>query len=223
MSLAAILALADSAFPSGAFGHSFGLETAIDDGRAREERGVRAWIERFALDSLATLDAAALYLALHERVAVPELDDAVAASIVAGESRRAGAHLARSTLDTYGAMGIASPALVAYRDDLVSGRCSGIHALAFGLGFEAAGVPWRDALVAYASSALAALVSVAARAIPLGQRGASRMLWELRPLVEELVTRASAVRAIDELCAQAFVCEIDAMRHASLDGRMFGS
>lgn len=223
MRLANVLVLADSAFPAGTFGHSFGLETAIVEGRVASAEGMRAWIYSYALHALATLDAAALVLALRDGVDAKALDELVSASLVAAEVRAANAQLARSTLDAYEAMGLSSVAIEAYRASLCADGGHGVHALAIGLGYAAAGVAWPDALRAYFSSTFAALVSVGTRAIPLGQRAAARLLWELRPLVEEAASKAERVNSVDDLCAQAFGCEIDAMRHAELDGRMFVS
>lgn len=223
MSLTDVLVLADSAFPNGTFGHSFGLETAILEGRVTDASGMRRWIERYARDALATLDAAAFVLALRDGVAAEELDELVLASLVAEEMRAANAQLACATLDTYASMGLVSERLVRYRNALEARSAGGVHALAVALGYAAASIPWRDALHAYLSSTLATLVSVGTRAIPLGQRAAVRLLWELRPLIGEVARKAEACRSADDLCAQAFECEIDAMRHAALEGRMFVS
>jgi len=223
MSLADVLVLADSAFPSGTFGHSFGLETAIVEGRANDADGIRAWIERYTRDGLATLDASAFVLALRDGVAIETLDELVAAAIVAEEIRAANRQLAQATLTSYEMMGLESTRLRAYDAAVQSGEQAGIHALAVALGYDAAAIPWPDALRAYVSSAVAALVSVGTRAIPLGQRRAIRLLWDLRPLVEDVARKAESCRSVDDLRAQAFECEIDAMRHAALEGRMFVS
>ncbi|HTX02328.1 MAG TPA: urease accessory UreF family protein [Candidatus Acidoferrales bacterium] len=223
MSLAQILVLADSAFPTGAFGHSFGLETAIVEGRAVDADGVQAWISAFLLDGLATLDAAALVLAARDNCEIRSLDELVSAAIVADELRAANGQLARATLAAYEAMRLRSPGIERYRIALENGEDRGIHSLACGLGYAAASVPWRDGLRAYLSSTASALVSVAVRAIPLGQRAGLDTLWKLRPVIEEAARRAESIGSADDLRTQAFDCEIDAMRHAFLDGRMFVS
>jgi urease accessory protein len=223
MSLTQILVLADSAFPNGAFGHSFGLETAIVEGRAVDAKSVQAWISAFLLDGVATLDAAALALCARYGSDVVSLDELVSAAIVADEVRAANGQLARATLAAYDAMHLRSPEIERYRIALENDEARGVHSLACGLGYAAADVPWRDGLRAYLSSTASALVSVAVRAIPLGQRGGLDTLWQLRPVVEEAARRAESVTATNDLRTQAFECEIDAMRHASLDGRMFVS
>lgn len=223
MSLAQILVLADSAFPNGTFGHSFGLETAIVEGRAGDAKGVQAWISAFLLDGLATLDAAALVLAVRDGCDVSGLDELVSAAIVAHEVRAANGQLARATLAAYDAMDLCSSEIERYRTKLGEADAHGVHSLACGLGYAAAEVPWRDGLRAYLSSTVSALVSVAVRAIPIGQRAGLDMLWQLRPLVEEAARRAESATSTDDLRTQAFECEIDAMQHASLHGRMFVS
>ncbi len=223
MSLAKILVLADSAFPTGAFGHSFGLETAILEGRASDADTVAAWITSFVSDGLATLDAAALVLATRDDHDVLALDEVVSAAIVADEVRAANGQLARATLATYDAMHLQSDALQRYGTALKNNDAYGVHALACGLGYAAASVPWRDGLRAYLSSTVSALVSVAVRAIPIGQRAGVDVLWRLRRLIEEAAQCAQRVESAEDLRTQAFGCEIDAMRHASLNGRMFVS
>ena len=59
---ARFLQLCDSVFPSGAFSHSFGLETAIAERGLAGAAGVRAWIADYLERSLATLDARAFVL-----------------------------------------------------------------------------------------------------------------------------------------------------------------
>jgi urease accessory protein len=223
MSLANVLVLADSAFPTGAFGHSFGLETAIAEGRATDPAAIRDWISAFVLDGLATLEGAALVLVLRDGHDLLKLDELVAAALVADEVRAANRQLARATLAAYGAMRLCSVEIDAYAEALTSDAAHGIHALACGLGYTAAGIAWRDGLRAYLSSTVSALVSVATRAVPIGQRAALAMLWELRGTIEEAAQRAERAGSPDDLCTQAFGCEIDAMRHATLDGRMFVS
>ena len=220
---ARFLQLCDSAFPSGAFSQSFGLETAIAERGIGDAAGVRAWIVAYLERNLATLDARAIVLGLRGTATVAELDALLAVSVFAYDIRTANRRLARATLEAYLAMGIIDDAIAAYRDAVLAGAASGQHALACMLGYRAIGAPEADAVTGYLSSAAAALAAVAARAVPLGQRDVGALLWSLRAPIAEYTRSALAVRGADDLSASAFACEIDAMRHAALDARLFAS
>jgi urease accessory protein len=221
--LAALLQLADAAFPAGGFGHSFGLETAIVDGRVRDGSTLRAWIERYLLESCATLDGAAMTLLLRDDVAIAALDDRLSAAQPNAEIRRANTHLARATLDTYGAMGLADVRINAYRAAIAAGRSAGIHTLAAALGYRAIAAAPQIALEAHATTIVTACASVAARGVPIGQRDVARVRWTLRPAIATFVTRALAVHGLDDLRASAVACEIDGLQHRRLPARLFAS
>jgi urease accessory protein len=217
-----LLQLCDSAFPSGAFSHSFGLETAILERDVRDASGVRAWMCAYLGESLATLDARAIVLALRG-AEIDALDAWLGASIFAVEARAANRRLARATLDAYATMGLDDAGARAYREAIGAERAHGIHALAVALGYRAIGAAPGDAVCGFLSAAAAALGAVAARAIPLGQRDVGALLWSLREPIRTWTAHALEVETMDDLTMSAIPCEIDAMRHASLDGRLFAS
>jgi urease accessory protein len=220
---ARFLQLCDSAFPSGAFSQSFGLETAIVERGLADAAAVRGWIDDYLGQTLTTLDARAFVLGLRGVVSVDELDALLAASLFPRDVRAANRRLARATLEAYLAMGIADESITAYRDAIAAGSATGQHALACMLGYRAIGTPEADAVCGYLSSAAAALAAVAARAVPLGQRDVGALLWSLRAPIADFVQTACAVRTVDDLTASALICEIDALRHDALDARLFAS
>jgi urease accessory protein len=221
--LSALLQLADAAFPAGAFAHSFGLETAIVEGRVHDAASLDAWLRAYLDGVFASFDGAAFVLAARDGVAAELLDDRLAVSQPNEELRRANSHLARATLATFGAMGLTSPRLDAYAALVDVGACDGAHVIAAALGYEASGIAWRTGLTAHATTTIATLASVAARAVPLGQRAIARVRWEIRPAIEHAVARAAEVTHIDELAMGAPQIEIDGLRHRLLDGRLFAS
>jgi urease accessory protein len=223
LEVASLLRLADSAFPSGAFSHSFGLETAIVAERVRDEASLFAWLETYLCDGWATMEGGALALALRDGYDPIGLDTIVSAATHAHEVRSANARLTAAIFDAFDAMGAGGPRAHAYRSAVRERRASGVPALAFGLAYEHVGVAWPDAFVACASGTLAALAAVATRAVPLGQRATARGLWELRPVIVRALALANALGTSEDLHAQAFAHEYDALTHPLLDGRLFAS
>lgn len=220
---ARFLQLCDSAFPSGAFSHSFGLETAILERGLADAAAVGGWIRDYLEHSLATLDARAFVLGMRRAASAGELDAVLEAAVFARDVRAANRRLARATLEAYLAMGIVDDDITAYREAIASGAANGQHALACMLGYRAIDAPVEDAVCGYLSSAAAALGAVAARAVPLGQRDVGALLWSLREPIAAFARSAGLAATLDDLSSSALMCEIDAMRHASLGARLFAS
>ena len=83
-----------------------------------------------------------------------------------------------------------------------------------------ADIPLAPALTAWLHGFAANLVSVAARAIPLGQSNAVRVLAALEPAILAVAGRA-ALATRDDLGSCAFLSDVAAMRHETLQPRLF--
>jgi urease accessory protein len=221
--LAALLQLADVAFPAGGFGHSFGLETAIVEERVTNAATLEAWISSYLIAGCASLDGGALVLADADPRALLALDARVSAAQPNHEIRRANAHLARATLDVFTALDIAPQEVAMYTDAIAREDAAGVHSLAAGIGYRGIGATIETALEAHATVIVASLASVAARAVPLGQRAVAAVRWRLREAIAAFVERALAIRSIDDLGSSALACEIDGLRHRVLPARLFAS
>lgn len=202
------------AFPVGAFGYSHGLETAIREGAVTDARSLTAWIAALLEHGSGWTDAvlaraawtavtAEDHTALDE---IAELAEALAPSL----ERR------RETL----AQGEAFLAAVAAWHPPPIIRAP--YCVALGAAAGAAGIPLQPALTAWLHAFAANLVSVAVRAVPLGQSDAVAVIASLEAVILRTAGRASA-STLDDLGSGALLSDIAAMRHETLDGRLFGS
>jgi len=221
--LLSLLQLSDSAFPNGSFSHSLGLEAQVAAGLVADEPGLEAALDQH-LGALATSDCAALRGAIEADSLgrVIAIDRRLAATKLARESRAASAASGRSTLETATAMGIADRRLADYRAAVRAGDSPGGHAVCFALTATALGVAEHEAVCAYAYAAAAALVVAAQKLIPLGQRGAQRVLLRLHDRVDAAAATSASVDPADPF-AFAPAVEVASMSHERLQPRLYMS
>lgn len=219
--LLSLLQLSDSAFPTGSFSHSLGLEAQVASGLVDDEPSLEAAVSHH-LDALATSDCAALRGAAEADSLgrVVAVDRALAATKLARESRDASAAMGRSTLDAAAAIGIADPRLHRYRELVQGGEAPGGQAVCFGLTAGALGIPVHEAVCAYTYAAAAALVAAGQKLIPLGQRAAQRLLLQLRDPIAAAVTASASVEPTEPF-AFAPTVEVASMTHERLQPRLY--
>jgi len=83
-----------------------------------------------------------------------------------------------------------------------------------------ANIPLEIALTAWLHAFAANLVSVAIRAVPLGQTDGVAVIAELEPIILAAAACASA-STLDDLGSSALLSDIAAMRHETLGVRLF--
>lgn len=206
LDLLRLMQLADSAVPIGGAAHSFGLETLA----AEQEIGVEdlPWILRDVLRQSAMVDAVFCRAAHAARASHPEMNDLLSAMKPARESRLASLALGRRFLQL-------AATLV---PEFATGEAH--IAIAFGAFAGALSLPVEATILGFLQQSVTGLVSAAQRLMPLGQSGASRMLWDLK--LEILNTaRDSAGVSIHEVKCFAPVMEMASMRHVDLETRLF--
>lgn len=213
--------LADSAAPTGAFSHSFGLETAIADGDVHDAATTAAWLTSYLRHGLARTDALAIRLLAEDPGALVRLDEHLHAAIAPESIRRAtaiiGTRLLRIAQDCF-----PTDLTRAYAAAVAEQQARAHPALvlaACGLGH---GAPWREVARTALQGTLTGLVQNAVRAVPLGQDAGQRVLAGLHQPIVEVLDRVGAMSA-DELGAVAPGLEITQMRHRRLRARMFMS
>jgi urease accessory protein len=202
------------AFPVGAFGYSHGLETAIREGAVTDGRALTGWIAGLLEHGSGWTDAVLVKAAwtavtAEDHTALDEIAELAEALAPSLERRR-------ETM----AQGEAFLAAVAAWNPPPIIRAP--YPVALGAAAGAAGLPLEPALTAWLHAFAANLVSVAVRAVPLGQSDALQVIAALEPVILRTASRA-ADSTLDDLGSATLNSDIAAMRHETLDGRLFGS
>jgi urease accessory protein len=222
--LLAALQLGDSQFPSGAFSHSFGLETLVAEGHVRSSAELAALVDVHLRERLARADLPAL-LAAHEGAGALELvcaiDRELRAVKLTREERQGSERMGRRlTIEVLRL--VPDPALNAFDGAVRDGRAPGNHAVALGLAGRALGLDARQTALVACYTAASALVSAAQRLVRLGHGPAQAVLGEARPAMTEALTRAEGVSWRD-LCPCAPGLDVASGRHERAAARMFAS
>lgn len=228
MPLLWLLQLSDTALPIGSLNHSCGLETL-----AAEELLSVDGLEAFLVEYLHEVGSfeinfcgAAYRLGIDGRDRLPigqwlDLNVRLGAFKLARESRSASATLGRRFLRLVNGL-VEAPILTAAIDTAQQTETDIHHCAAFGLAGAALEIEEETTLLAYSHQSLANLISACQRLLALGQTQATRMLWELKPVLAELVRRAQENHFdVDDSVCFAPLVEVGSMRHPALPTRLF--
>lgn len=224
--LFSLLQFGDSAFPTGGYAHSFGLESYCQAGIVRDGEGVArflvAQLEGSAGPCDATAAAAAgVALQAGDLDLCRRLDETLEAMKAVREFREGSHQMGRQTLRVAAAL-TGDTRLAIYRDEVASGRAPGHHAVAFGMAGGSLGWTGLETATAFLYATAALLAAAALRLLPMGQLEGQRILWGLGPLIERLA-REAAARDPGDLWSFTPGIDIQGMRHERLEARLFRS
>jgi urease accessory protein len=217
LNLLAALQLGDSAFPSGAFTQSYGLETLVAEHAVSNAAGVEAVLAAHLCHRLAKADLPAL-LSAHRAASdgdsglVLDIDAALTAVKMTREERVASHRV--------GARLLAEARRLAPHSALDSSPKNA--AVAFAMVGLAMGLTARESAVTYAYSFASSLVSASMRLLRMGHGDAQAILRRSHVLIEEAVDGAELV-PWNELCPFAPWVDLAVARHERLTARLFAS
>ena len=237
--------LCDSALPTGAFSHSFGLETYICEGVVDGEATFVSWLRALVSTQLTFSEGLGLRLAFEavaadDWEAIAHLDALLVAQAVPIQVRRAGVTMGRRmlTIAHLALEGTDGGRLLSRYAALIdtgvtgnagdtggtkgSGGCRSHPAIVLAIAGYALGAPPAAVAAAYLQSSVISLTQNAVRAIPLGQDAGQRAIASVRGDVRAAVRRIGGLDEMD-LGAAAPGIEISQMRHERQRARMFMS
>jgi urease accessory protein len=201
------------AFPVGAFSYSHGLETVIRDGTVADADSLSAWIAGLIEHGSGWTDAGLFKAAWDAAVARDAL--ALAEIVELAEALAPSLERRRESLGQGEAFLIAARA---WGPPVLNGPIA--YCVAVGAVTGTANVPLETALAAWLHAFAANLVSVAVRAVPLGQTDGVAVIAELEPVILATAMRAAA-SSLDDLGSSGLLSDIAAMRHETLGVRLF--
>ena len=234
--------LCDSALPTGAFSHSFGLETYICEGVVDGEASFVSWLRALVSTQLTFSEGLGLRLAFEavaadDWEAIAHLDALLVAQAVPLQVRRAGVTMGRRmlTIARLALEGTDGGRLLSRYAALIdtgdtgnargtkgSGGCRSHPAIVLAIAGYALEAPPAAVTAAYLQSSVISLTQNAVRAIPLGQDAGQRAIASVRGDVRAAVRRIGGLDET-ELGAAAPGIEISQMRHERQRARMFMS
>lgn len=232
MSYLSALQVGDSAFPSGRYTLSYGLEAVAQSGQLTTQENV-PMLSRLLCDCIhfgvAPSDGVALACA--HRALGPDgsvdwkvvtwADERLTAVKLAREARNASIRTGRALLTTATAV-IGAAAIRNYAQRVHDGRTPGNHAIVLGLVSAALGVPRLAAVAGELYAFCASWVAAAVRLGLIDHRAAQHVLHRVRP-----VTAEAARNAVDRDVPQISSCtpfvDVMSMRHEQAELRLFAS
>ncbi len=213
----------DSAFPTGAFAHSGGLETYTQADIVHAP-GDLAQLIATRLDAAATTDLIIIHTAMSayaaaDRSQILRLDELCSASKIARESREASEKIGWRMLNSILNL-LNDETLLFYRTEIEAGRCAGHHPLVHGLAFAATGVEARAAMLAFGYGLAANQTAASLKLMRIGQTQAQHVLSEAGAAIATAVDAALA-RTLDDFGSFTPGLDIRAMQHEYLFRRLF--
>lgn len=194
-------------FPIGSFAYSHGLETVIADGDVSTADELEQWIIDVITRGSGWSDAV-LFAQCYGN-ATQDLNDFALALAGSAERHQETTQLGRNFLV---ASAVWTNAALPEHDVA--------YPVAAGEACRNLGIPREAAVMAYLQGFCAALVSVAVRLVPLGQTHGLEVMRNLAPVIADVAARATAA-SLDDVGTSCIAADIAAMRHETLEPRVF--
>ncbi|MEI3607515.1 urease accessory protein UreF [Pseudogracilibacillus sp. SE30717A] len=224
--LLALIQLCDSNFPTGAFSHSFGMESYIQEGVVYDKDTFSKWLSLYLHNQLVYSDGLAarlVYEALEEdKLAIIwHLDRLLTVQNFSEETREGTVRIGERMLAMVESL-FDAELLRSYRERIQKKQSFGHPAIVFTMVGYCLGVEKETTNQLYLYSAIVSLVQNAVRAIPLGQTTGQKIIYEYQQEISK------AVKVINQLSENDFGIvapgiERSQMAHEQINIRIFSS
>ncbi|MDO5044964.1 MAG: urease accessory protein UreF [Coriobacteriia bacterium] len=219
-----LLQIQDSAFPTGTFAHSWGMETYIQAEEIRDGDDLKAFCLAYLKETLACGDGIFLkeaYLAAeHDDMdRLVYLDSLYHAFKLTNEMRSGSSMQGRQFLRSVEAL-MQDDFFHAWAEKVKDKSVWCHYALVYGLYAARYGIPLQAALEAYMYAAILNLVLNAVRAVPLGQKTGIQVMYDLLPAIN-LAAQESSEARLEDLNSRAIGIDIASMKHEHLHTRLY--
>jgi urease accessory protein len=224
-----VLQLSDSAFPSGRYTLSYGLETFVQSGAATRPSALLDLLDDCVRFGAGPSDGVALACA-HRAVGPDGLldldlvlgtDERLTAVKLPREAREASARTGRALLDT-AVTAFGRAAMLEFAEHVRAGRTDGNHAVVLGVLSASLGVPRLQAVAGELYAFAAGWVAAAIRLAVIDHRTAQGLLHAMRPVIAEAARRAAG-RQIADISSCTPLVDVLSMRHEQAELRLFAS
>lgn len=224
-----IFQLVDSAFPTGAFSHSFGLETAIKEEKINGPSELYNWVKTYISGNLAPSEGSAVFITYQaiksglKNHDIQRLDQKLTISKASSESRNGGIKIGKRYLKMVNTL-YPESGLEDYAKWISQEWCYGNASIVHGWISAYLGVSLHSAIFTHLYASVNNLLQSAVRLTAVGQTDVQLIMQKLYPLMEEEAKQIIAFSPGEEdLFTYSVMQEMEAMRHESLYSRLFMS
>ncbi|WP_053364929.1 urease accessory protein UreF [Bacillus sp. FJAT-27245] len=218
--------LCDSNFPTGAFSHSFGLESYIQDNLVTDQETFYRWLQVYLHEQLIYTDGLAcrlVYEALlnEDFERIWELDRLLNVQNLPRETRE-GTQMIGSRMLKLAETLFGFPTLAKYKDELKRKNAFGHPSIVFTMVAHGLGVSKTNAVLYYLYSSISSLVQNGVRAIPLGQTAGQMIIHQFMDDLTEAVENILSLTE-DDFGIVSPGLELSQMKHERVNIRIFMS
>ncbi|MEH7223674.1 urease accessory protein UreF [Bacillus sp. JJ1566] len=218
--------LCDSNFPTGAFSHSYGLETYIQADKVHDRDSFHHWLSMYVNEQLVYSDGLAcrlVYEALDKGdiQKIWRLDRMLTVQNLPRETREGTQRVGERMLILVKSL-YDIPVLSEYGERIKQNKAFGHPSIVFTIVGHHIGVPASDTILFYLYSTVLSLVQNAVRAIPLGQTAGQKTIQKFQEILVEAATMVVKMDE-DDFGIVSPGLELSQMQHERVNVRIFSS